>query len=184
MEKLNFNTIYKENYNGIFNFIRLKVKNIEDVEDLTSQVFIKVSGHINNVPEKEGDYNPSKKFSTWIYTIAKNCVNDYLRKSINENKVDNVSDFVNSEGDETFQFVDDSSNNNGVENNELKAKILKAIKGLSPNYRSIAYIYFIRNMQYLEIAETYNLPIGTVKGFIFRVREMLQHELRGVYQTK
>jgi DNA-directed RNA polymerase specialized sigma24 family protein len=41
----------------------------------------------------------------------------------------------------------------------------------------------LRQKQYDEIAETLNIPIGSVKGMIFRVREMLQSQLKPVYQT-
>jgi len=175
MEKT-FEVIYKENYNNVLNYINSKIKDRLMSEDLTAEVFEKVYKHFNT-------FNPEKaKFTTWLTKIIDNHVIDYLRKSANESKVNYVSDFVNNEGEEIFQFVGsrDNETNFNIEETELKNKIDKAFNSLNPKYKRIAELYFRKEMKYTEIAEMCQIPMGTVKATIMRCRELLQDELNNV----
>lgn len=66
-----FNLYYKRIFN--YTYYRINVK--DDAEDLTSQIFQKVISKINT-------FNKDKaEFEIWLFAIARNTVNDYLRKS-------------------------------------------------------------------------------------------------------
>jgi len=172
--------IYRENHVAVLNYINWKINNIEDSEEIANDVFIKVNNNLNNY-----DANKSA-FGTWLRTITNNSIIDYYRKNAKESKVQKVSDFVNADGDETFQFIADRQSEAGyqLENDELSQKLLKAFRSLKPKYRKIALLYFMKDKQYNEIAEICQIPMGTVKGHIFRIREMLQAELKEVHVSK
>ncbi|MDD4922202.1 MAG: sigma-70 family RNA polymerase sigma factor [Bacteroidales bacterium] len=169
----NFNQFYAENFNKTVNYISFKVKSLQTAEDLTQNVFTNLYKHFN-------EYNESKgKLTTWLRKFVNNEIIDHARTNQYGKNCINVGEFVDHEtGTEFFQFVGDNETNAEVENNELSAKIEKAFKGLKPAYRTIAELYFIKQMKYNEMVEICGLPMGTIKGMISRCRTMLQAELQ------
>lgn len=65
--------IYLEYRDKICSYIRGKVENYHDAEDLTAQVFEKVYSNLDSFDETKSS------LSTWIYTIARNTVTDFYR---------------------------------------------------------------------------------------------------------
>lgn len=170
-----FNTLYKDNYQSIYNFIYNMIKNIEVSEELTNDVFIKATQNLYN--------NELSKFTTWLHGIAKNIVIDYCRKEKLDKHV-NMSNIVDADENEYFQFADKSyKTENMVENMELKSSITNAFDNLTTKYKRIAELFFIEDMPYNEIAIVCEIPLNTVKGMIFRVRKLLQLDLQHEYKS-
>jgi RNA polymerase sigma-70 factor (ECF subfamily) len=168
--------LYKMYYSAILHLISNKVKNIELAEDLTSDTFVKAM-------EKMYLFDSEKSnISTWLHNISKNVIIDYYRK----NKLDkhiNVSEVTDETGKEIYQFEDKRNNTvEVIENNELSKSIERAMSSLKPKYQKVAELFFIKDQPYSEIAEALELPLNTIKGMIYRIREMLQNELKCVYQ--
>ena len=159
-------TLYKLHYQGICNFIFNKLHNIDDAQDITNDVFVKAI-------EKMHLYNSEKSgISTWLYKIANNCIIDFYRDNCKHLHI-NVSQFNNAEEKEVFQFVDSQSTETVMNNNELSMSIERAMAQLKPKYQKIAEMYFILDKPYSEIADLLELPLGSVKGAINRIRAML-----------
>lgn len=169
-------SLYKVHYQGILNFINNKLHNIEVAEELTNDTFIKAMQNMHL-------YNSDKStISTWLYNIAKNNVIDYYRKDKSDKYI-NVSNITDESGKEMYQFTDDENRTDTIlENKELSESIKKAMSSLKPKYQKIAEMYFIADKPYPEIAEALEMPIGSVKGTIFRIKEMLQGRLQFVYE--
>lgn len=170
-----FEQVYNKFYNPILWYVKSKVKNSMDAEDITINVFVKLNKHFES-------YDVDKaKIHTWLRTIAQNSIIDFYRTD-KSSKYMNVDNFVDDEGKEFYQFVADSSyeTENVMESNELRTAIANAFTNLKPKYKRIAELYFLEDKQYIEIAEICNVPMGTVKGMISRCREMLQSELNNV----
>lgn len=173
---ITFEQIYKEFKDRIFFFIRSKV-NSEVAEEILQDVFLKVYEHQNN-------YDVHKaKLNTWIYNIAKNRIVDYYRSKENNKglNTNNIESYVSSDGDEYFQINSGKTANCLAENNELKIEINNAIALLKPNLRKIATMYFVQELSYDEISEQLNMPLGSVKGYINRIRKALQNKLTAIY---
>ena len=175
--------IYRQFNSQVFNHVKRVVRNFHDSEDITTDVFIK----IQRLNEKESTkFNPEKSsLSTWIYTITNSVILDFFRTN-HQDRYQAVSDFIDNEGNEVFNFVAPKNEqaDSKVLTDELHKKIVKAFHNLSLKYRRIATLYFIREYKYEEIAEMVNVPIGTVKAMISRSREKLQAELNGIYDLK
>jgi len=69
-----FTYLYRLYFTQVFTFINFRVSNREDAEDLTNTVFEKALAAIDRYRPKPA------QFSTWLYTIAKNCIIDHYRK--------------------------------------------------------------------------------------------------------
>ncbi|MBQ0126065.1 MAG: RNA polymerase sigma factor, partial [Clostridiales bacterium] len=72
--------IYRDYHDKIYGYIISKINNVQNTEDLTAEVFVKIY-------EKLGEYDGSKaSLSTWIYTVTRNTLTDWfrLRKQFDE----------------------------------------------------------------------------------------------------
>jgi len=176
---LNFNEIYKQNYASVLSYVKSKVHNMENAEDITSAIFIRVNKYNESYDEKRS------AFGARLRTMTNQCIIDFIRTQPVNYK--SVSDFVNPEtGEAKFDFISGTSSeaNFRVENSEMHRKIRKALRNLKPQYKKIALLYFVQDLKYDEIAEICDVPMGTVKGMIKRVREQLQSELKGQYNVR
>ncbi len=130
----------------IYSFVYKNISNQEAAEDITQEVFIKVWRNLKK-------FKHEKKFSTWIFTIAKNASIDFLRKkktatiALNENLAIEKSNFIND-----------------IDNKNFIRKIHNVLQQLSPNYQAIILLKSESNLTFREIAENLNEPLNTIKS--------------------
>lgn len=176
IREININWVYKKYYDLIYWFILNKVRKVEIAQELTNDVFIKVNKHLLNYDVYRA------KLSTWIYTIANNTIIDYYRTD-KSNKVQSVESFTDDNGNEYFQFeAYNVECSDLIEGNETNDQITNAMKKLNDKEKSIAMLYFVNQMKYKEISEKLDIPMGSVKGTINRIRIKLQSELKNVHE--
>lgn len=169
----NFNNIYKMKKGDISRYVALKVKNAYDREEIVSDIFIRVNKYLPRFDESKSN------LTSWLINIANSSISDYFRR---ENKIRantfHVSDYVNEEGDEYFQVTGSFFADSLTISSEQGEVIQNAFNALKPKYREVAEMFFVENLQYGVIAETLNMPIGSVKGMINRARAMLSESLK------
>jgi len=150
--------------------IRKMIKEVELVDDLVQEVFMKAFHNLNS-------YSNEYAFSTWIYRIATNHTIDYLRKK----KLQTLSidqPYKTKDGDMEMQLPDESfSTDMPVMKKERKAVVQEAIDDLPEKYRLVIEMRHMEEKTYQEIADILDLPLGTVKAHIFRARELLYKAL-------
>lgn len=169
-------------YNKYYKQVLSLVKHISnggistyDAEEITQDVFIQVNKHL-------ATYDVAKsKISTWIFGITKNKVVDYYRANKNSGNITHIENHVDNEGNEYFQIENTHYNEYDVENIETNNAIADALSSLNEKEKSIAVMYFIDQKQYNEISESLNIPMGSVKGMLSRIRVKLQDKLANVY---
>ncbi len=167
--ELTIENIYAEHHNNVLKWIHSKIRNQETAEELAGDVFVKVHENINV-------YDADKaKVNTWVYHIAKNVVIDYLRKK--NLPTNSLSDMVDEDGNETVFHTDYTNPYTDMVNSELGATIQKAIDSLPETYHNIADMFFLQEQSHEEISTALDVPIGTVKGYIFRAKELLRTHL-------
>ena len=172
---LNFNDVYAQNWELVFNFVVPKVDSREDAEDITMQVFTRVSKHLPN-------FDPQRaKISSWLLTIANNLVIDYFRNS-KSNLMVNVSDYTDDDNNESFQFEGECNTEKGIENEQLREKLIKCINSLTGLHKRVAILYLVKEEKQEDIANYLNIPIGTVKGTLSRAKTKLQLMLQSEYE--
>lgn len=172
-----FNELYKDYKGLVMSQLRQKIKNEMVCEELCNDVFLKINEFLDTF-----DCNRAK-FTTWIYKFVENKIIDYFRgEGKRMQQQTNVSDFVNSEGQEAFSFVSHSEASSHIESKELQSKINCALSKLKPQYKRIAELFFVEQKEYKEIAEILDIPMGTVKGTLLRAKVMLQNALQAEYQ--
>ena len=153
------------------------VRDRELAEDLAQDTFVKVLNALDR-------YKPEFKFSSWIFKIAHNTALDALRrKEVPTLSLDGAPDAVSDAAQAATRPVVVSEEQSPVDftaGRELGVHIERAIGQLRPEYRTAVTLYHIEGFAYEEIAETMDLPLGTVKTFINRARNELREHLEHV----
>lgn len=165
-------SVLQNKYTGIISsLIRRMVRNSEDVADLTQDTFIKAFRALNT-------FQFGYSFSAWIYRIASNNCIDFLRKkrfttvSLNRTVANSDDEYVIEIEDSTYRPDLD------VLSDERKAYLREAIDNLPENYRVIIKMRHEEELEYKEIAEKLDMPLGTVKAHLFRARKILFSRLK------
>ncbi len=158
----------------VFSLIYRMVRDRGIAEDLSQETFIRTFNAL-------GSYNPSYKFSSWIFKIAHNLTIDHLRrKRIDTVSIDGAPDAVTPDEQARTRLVLESSHERPdayVENIELGDQIEAAIAELRPEYRAVTLLRHVEGYSYQEIADILELPLGTVKTYIHRARLELKAAL-------
>ena len=153
----------------LINFIYHYLKDSESAEDVVQETMIKLY-------QKKHYYKEIAKFSTWLYTIAKNLANTELRKR-KSRKTTLLSHFSND--DKTYEIPsDDLEIGQQVQTDVVNEIIKNAVNQLSEKFKTVIILRDIQEISYEEISEIIGIPIGTVKSRINRARLQLQVELK------
>lgn len=155
----------------VFSLVFRMVRDRTLAEDLAQEAFIRAFNAIES-------YNPSYKFSNWIFKIANNHTIDWLRKR----KLDTVSidgspnAGTAEEAQRTRMELESKTErpDDYVQSRELGGMIEEAIGHLRPEYRTVILLRHVEGYAYDEIAETMELPLGTVKTYLHRARNELK----------
>lgn len=159
-----FSMLYRMYFPQVFTFINFRVANREDAEDLTNTVFEKCLAAI-------GRYQPKPaQFSTWLYTIAKNCIIDYYRKR--RLPVDSEVEPESAAGADP-----DGDPERTVLMEERKRTLREALQGLTPDQREVVECRFFFELSIQETAQAMNRTEGAVKALQFRALENLHRLL-------
>ena len=158
----------------VFSVIYRMVRDRELSEDLAQDTFIKVLNALDR-------YDPSYKFSSWIFKIAHNTTVDHLRKKELDTLSLHGSPHARTEEQaEATSFTPASRSidpEQYAESQEIGAEIEDAIAALRPQYREAILLWHVEGRPYDEIAAIMDLPLGTVKTYIHRGRNELRQKL-------
>lgn len=166
-----FAAIYNEKKQYIYFHILKSVRNVNVAEELTNDVFLKVSNNLEVFDVEVSTLN------TWIMNIMKNTVIDYYRKVKNKDFTVSIDD----EGTNAYNQVESKSSETLIENKELDKKIKSAIDRLKGKQKEVAVLFFVDEKKYSEIATILDMPMGSVKATLLRARQQLQEQLQSVY---
>jgi RNA polymerase sigma-70 factor (ECF subfamily) len=142
-------------------------KNMEDAKDLYQETAFRA---INN----KDKFRPETNFKAWTFTIMKNIFINNYRKKIKANTMLDSS--------ENSYFIDSSDNTitNDGNRNILMKELQEMIDSLEDNIR-IPFVMHHEGYKYNEIADMFDLPLGTVKSRIFFARKALKDMIRKSY---
>ena len=149
-------------------------------DDLGQEIFIKIYQALPN-------YEFRSSLTTWISKIAYNHCLNYLRQ-----KKRQYQTVTNYDDRREYREVGVSENDKAAPDNaalpdevliknEIFSHLNKAIDALPIKFRKIITFFYLDNMSHAEIAEIMDLPIGSVKGYLFRARKQLKDTLLANY---
>jgi RNA polymerase sigma-70 factor (ECF subfamily) len=145
----------------VFGLILRTVGDRSRAEDLAQEVFLRIH---RGLPYFRG----RARLSTWIYRIVVNlCLQERQRPARIEVPVDEAGDADHpprqlATSDPAFAGI------------ELHDRLSKALAQLPANYRLLIAAHYLDGVQYEDLAEALDLPLGTVKTHLFRARQQLR----------
>jgi RNA polymerase sigma factor (sigma-70 family) len=168
-----FESIIQQHQRLVSHIVFRMVANQAEREDICQDVFVKVYQHLES-------FQFGSKLSTWIAKIAYNTCLNYLEK-----KKVLLFDDVSSDDRSMESLPGDTSGPDRLaEEKQTSSLLRKEIRKLPVHYRTIITLYHLDQMSYNEIAETMDLPQGTVKSHLFRARKLLKERLMSKYQPE
>ena len=158
----------------IFSLVYRMVRDRAQAEDLAQETFVRAFQAIES-------YDPTYKFSNWIFKIANNHTIDHLRRRRLDTVSIDGSPHATSTGEQERTTLvlasTDESPAAYVEHKELGSQIERAIGRLRPEYRAVVLLRHVEGHAYEEIAEILGIPLGTVKTYLHRARAELKESL-------
>ena len=149
----------------LLNFIYRTIGDREKAEDLVQEVFIRVYRHLHR-------FDRSKKFSTWIYTIASNLAKNELRNRSRNPLVLFQTIRKNwQDDDRPLQFEDSSTRPDDLyRKRHLRELVESSVAQLPEHHREVFVLRELEGKTYEEIAEITGVNLGTVKSRLTRAR--------------
>jgi RNA polymerase sigma-70 factor (ECF subfamily) len=164
-EERAFQELVERYQTRLLNFVYRTIGDREKAEDLVQEVFIRVHRHLHR-------FDRSKKFSTWIYTIASNLAKNELRNRSRNPLVLFQTIKKNWEADhrplewEDTQYKPDDL----FRKRHLREKVEEAVAQLPEHHRIVFVLRELEGKTYEEIAEITGCNLGTVKSRLNRAR--------------
>ncbi len=152
----------------VFNLAYRFVGRVDEAEDLTQEVFIKVYQSLDRYRQAEG------AFTTWLTTVARNQVIDNYRRRREEKRrrADDpeILDLMASPEEGPLR---------GLEREERVEFVRRGLRALPPDLREPLILCDLQGLPYEEAAGILQIPLGTVKSRINRGRLELARRLLG-----
>ena len=149
----------------LLNFVYRTIGDREKAEDLVQEVFIRVYRHLHR-------FDRSKKFSTWVYTIASNLAKNELRNRSRNPLVLFQTIKKNWEADHRpLQFEDTTARPDDLYRKRfLKDAVDQCVGHLPEHHREVFVLRELEGKSYAEISEITGCNLGTVKSRLNRAR--------------
>lgn len=149
----------------LLNFVQRMVRDRDRAEELVQETFLRVYRHGHR-------YDPSRKFSTWIYTIAGNLARNDIRRQRRSPVVRIETDDRLSGGVSFVELAEDTAArpDEAVVSRSMMELVERTVARLSPIHRQVFVMRELEDKTYEEIAETVGCDLGTVKSRLNRAR--------------
>jgi RNA polymerase sigma-70 factor (ECF subfamily) len=144
---------------------RLLRASSQDIEDILQEIFINAFKNVNA-------FNPTLKFSSWIYRIAHNEAINHYRKTRRETKNISIDDEENEHITHVLQDSFDIQRE--TDNKEAYQKALELIMSLPDKYREVIILYYFEDKSYEELGDILKKPGGTIATLLKRARDHLR----------
>jgi RNA polymerase sigma-70 factor (ECF subfamily) len=164
-EKRAFGELVERYQNRLLNFVYRTTGDRERAEDLVQETFIRVYRHLHR-------FDQSKKFSTWIYTIASNLAKNELRNRSRNPLVLFQTLLKNREADaRPLEWEDNTYRPDDLfRKRHLKSQVDAAVEQLPEHHRTVFILREMEGKTYEEISEITRTNLGTVKSRLNRAR--------------
>jgi RNA polymerase sigma factor (sigma-70 family) len=170
-----FKDVYSQNKVLVYNVALNYLQNIEDAEEITQDVFIKVHQSLHK-------FENNATLKTWIYRITINCCLDYIKHKNSKKRF-----FIfgtKSDAETELQKVSHFDHPGIVLENKENAEILfKVINELTENQKTAFMLSKLDGLSNSEIATIMEVSISSVESLVFRAKAALKEKLSQKFET-
>lgn len=167
-----FGELIRRHNRGVINYIYRMVQNRHVAEELAQEVFLALV--------KNGKrYQPTAKFTTYLYTIASNIVSKEWLRRRRRPKIFSLSAWWNNADSEHFDPLEHVPDRRAdvisqFKRGEISDAVNEALKQLPPHQREAFILRRFQDLPYDEVAKIINAPVGTVKSRVVRAEHALR----------
>jgi RNA polymerase sigma-70 factor, ECF subfamily len=155
------NHLWQEFHDRLLGFIRQRVNNPSDAEDLLQEVFLRIYQRLSTVRDND-------RLVSWMFQIARNAIIDYYRSAPRRREISS-DDEADLNLDELF-LEDDSI----TFNQELAACLQPMIEDLPEAYRKALHLVEIQGVSQQMASETLGISLSGTKSRVQRGRQKLK----------
>lgn len=166
-----FSELLSRNRNLVVNYLSRMVINRAIAEELAQDVFVRVY-------RSRRTYEPTAKFSTWLYRIATNVALNHFRdekRSQSQVSLDVPDSVPVREAQDRSQLIEDR-----LIGEVVARQIRHAIRALPTKQRAAVIMHKYDEMDYAQIARILGCSTSAVKALMFRAYETLRLRLRSL----
>jgi RNA polymerase sigma-70 factor (ECF subfamily) len=162
----------------IMNLVYRTIHDPTEAEDIAQNVFVQVF-------KSASRYKNTARFSTWLFTIARNlCLNEIRRRS--RHPAESLDTPHPEQEDQPLHQFEDKKTflpPESLLHGELAGKIEEAMADLPENQRSAILLCRQEDLSYEEIAEILGCSVSATKSLIHRGRETLKEKLKAYLRS-
>lgn len=158
--------IFERHKDGVFNFSYRTLLNRADAEDVTSEVFSRLCA-------PHGQFSPTARFKTWLYTITRNACVDKIRGRQRFGSMWFQKRETGEAVQMDFPSQEDGPSQN-LQNKEAGQYIQAAIEQLPTDQREALVLREFEGLSYEDIAGILRCSLANVKILIYRARTQLK----------
>lgn len=168
-----FRELFEKYSRAIVNFAYHFVENRQRAEEIAQDVFLQIY-------RAAGRYEPTAKFTTWLYRIATNaCLNEVRRPEHRHPKrpLEYPEDDDRKRAEIAFADPTAVPGDSALAGRELEAKIHEVLEDMPPNQRAALLMSRVDGLSYLEVADALETTESAVKSLVFRATATMRKEL-------
>lgn len=167
-----YEELVRRHQRGVLNYTYRMVQNRQIAEELTQEVFIAL---VKNA----GRYQPTAKFTTYLYTIASNIVSKEWARQKRRPKLFSLSSWWHSDDDDNSNPMDRIGDERSCvltafRRGEISEAVNAALKHLPAHQREAFVLRRFQELSYEEIADVMEVPVGTIKSRVVRAERALR----------
>ncbi|MBI5395273.1 MAG: sigma-70 family RNA polymerase sigma factor [Verrucomicrobia bacterium] len=170
-----FETLMTKYHKPVINMIFQSISDPVEAEDLAQNVFLQIW-------KTRSRYKPTAKFSTWLFTIARNmCLNEVRRRARHRAESLDQPPKETADGTEQpLQVADPTamSADDAALRGELHKQVEAALRTLPEVQRTAMMLLRHKEMPYEDIAKVLGCSLSATKSIIHRARETLRARLK------
>ena len=150
-------------------------RNRADAEDAAQEALIRAYGGLQH-------FRCESAFYTWLYRIASNCAGNLLKARAR----DLLHSAINFPGDDNaahhqMRLREVETPEDLTLTDDIRGVVNATLENLSEQHRTVITLREIDGLSYKDIASAISIPVGTVRSRVFRARDIIDHQLRRVY---
>lgn len=154
---LAFEILVKRYQRRLFSFVSHIIYDAHAAEEVVQDALFDTYKTIDRV-------DTTKKFSSYLFTIAKNKAISYLRRMKHAVSLDATQEQADEE-ETIYEHLVEAEKNHRVKD---------AIDALEEKYRRVITLYYFDDLSYEEISKKVKLPVNTVRTHLFRAKGALR----------
>ncbi len=171
-DNLAFRIILDRHHKPVFNFLQRNLGNFESAEEAFQETFLRIIKSID-------DYKPTARFTTWLYTIARNYCIDQKRKGLFRQHL-SLDEIQSNENysKKANEIREEEKSNSFTNAQEIDAHLKRILDELNAEQKEVFILRQFQGLPFDQIAKVTGVSLNTVKSRMRYAMMTLQKKFR------